>query len=64
MRGNGHRYCWECRTIATLNQDKGLEHVEIEFYLSSPENWKFDYKTFLEALISTRKLLEEYPSDK
>jgi len=47
-------------TLATLNQDKGIENIEIKFYSSQEkEYWKFSYKEFIDILEKAKKLLIE-----
>ena len=47
--------CFNDETLAMLNYDKGVDHIEIEM-LAQSENCVFPLKDFLMALDKARKL--------
>ncbi len=47
-------------TIATLNQDKGIESIEIKLYSTQKESsLEFSYKDFVDTLEKAKKILIE-----
>lgn len=45
-------------TIATLNQDKGVENIEIKLYLSqTKKQLEISYKEFMKILEEAKKIL-------
>ena len=45
-------------TLATLNQDKGIENIEIKLYPPQiKEYWDFSYKNFIDVLEESKKTL-------
>ena len=46
------------KQIVTLNQDKGVENIEIKLYLQQTEEyWGFSYREFINILEEARKTL-------
>ena len=53
------------KEIATLNQDKGIENIEIKLYPSqSNEDFEFSYKEFMEVLVKAKILLLQINKDR
>jgi len=53
-----NRVTYKQRIVAILNQDKGVDNIEIKIF--SPINdkcWNFSYKDFMEFLEKAKKLL-------
>jgi len=52
-------------TLATLNQDKGIENIEIKLYPPQLDKyWEISYKTFIEILEEAKKTLLEINKEK
>ena len=53
--------CWDHTTIATVNQDYGLDNLEIELFPPPKdiESWKFPYEDFVRILEFAKKKLIE-----
>ena len=50
--------CWNHDTIATVNQDKGLENLEVElFSQSGEESLKFPFDEMMEAFSEAKETL-------
>ncbi|MCH9625862.1 MAG: hypothetical protein S4CHLAM123_10460 [Chlamydiales bacterium] len=52
--------CWNNNTIATINQDAGLENLSIELFLSAEhESWNLPFNDFMQTLLDAQKQLIE-----
>ncbi len=52
--------CWDNQTLATINQDKGLENLEIELFSpQDQESWVVPFEKMIEIFCEAKKQLQK-----